>query len=107
MKKAFALAILMSTATIGSTYARDMGSAVRPATDFSIVYTDPEIDNSANRLDIPDSIVHPTPAMIRQAQAKLDRDSALRAGLLQKNVELNNVVGIDTAADGSRIVYIR
>jgi hypothetical protein len=107
MKKAFALAILMSTATLGGAYARDMGSTVRSATDFSIVYTDPEIDNSAKRLDIPDSIVHPTPAMIRHAQAELNRDSALRAGLLQKNVELNNVVAIDTAADGSRIVYVR
>ena len=107
MKKAFALAVLMSAVTLGGAYARDMGRVAAPATNFSIVYTDPELDNSAKRLDIPEAIVHPTPAMVDQAQARLAHDPALRAGLQQKNVELNNVVAIDTAADGSRIVYVR
>ncbi|CDZ58399.1 hypothetical protein [Neorhizobium galegae] len=108
MNKAFALAVLMSAATMGTAaYARDMGMTAKPAGDVAIVYTDPEIDNSAKRLDVPDSIIHPSQAMVQKAQAEVKADRALRADLLSQNVELNNVVAIDTAADGSRIVYVR
>lgn len=108
MNKAFALAVLMSAATMGTAaYARDMSMTAKPAGDVAIVYTDPELDNSAKRLDVPDSIIHPTPAMVQQAQNEVKTDRALRADLLSQNVELNNVVAIDTAADGSRTVYVR
>ncbi|WP_117192516.1 hypothetical protein [Rhizobium terrae] len=107
MNKAFALAVLMSAAALGMAQARDMGAMAKPATDVAIVYTDPEIDNSAKRLDIPESFVHPTQAMVNQAQAEIRHDPSLRAALVGRNVELNNVVAIDTAADGSRTVYVR
>ncbi|CDZ46155.1 hypothetical protein [Neorhizobium galegae] len=107
MNKAFALVVLMSAATMGTAYARDMGMTAKPAGDVAIVYTDPEIDNSAKRLDVPESIIHPSQAMVQKAQAEVKADRALRADLLKQNVELNNVVAIDTAADGSRTVYVR
>lgn len=107
MNKAFALAVLMSAATMGTAYARDMGMTAKSAGDVAIVYTDPAADNNARQLDVPDSIVHPSPAMVQQAQNEVKTDPALRADLLNHNVELNNVVAIDTAADGSRIVYVR
>ncbi|MEN3149386.1 hypothetical protein ABCW43_18970 [Neorhizobium sp. IRAMC:178] len=107
MNKAFALAVLMSAATVGTAYARDMGMTAKPAGDVAIVYTDPEIDNSAKRLDVPDAFIHPDQATIQKAQNEVKTDRALRADLLSHKVELNNVVAIDTAADGSRIVYVR
>ncbi|MGK6312107.1 hypothetical protein [Neorhizobium sp. DT-125] len=107
MNKAFALAVLMSAATMGSAYAREMGTPVKPATDVAIVYTDPETADAARRLDIPDTIVHPSRSMIQKAQAEIRQDPALHAALVRQDVELNNVVAIDTAADGSRIVYVR
>ncbi len=107
MNKAFALAVLMSAATMGTAYAQDKSMATKSASDVNIVYTNPEIDNSAKRLDVPESVIHPTAEMVQKAQDELKADPALRANLLSQNVELNNVVGIDTAADGSRIVYVR
>jgi hypothetical protein len=107
MNKAFALAVLMSAATVGTAYARDMGMAVKPAGDVAIVFTNPELDDSAKRLDVPDSVIHPDQATIQKAQNEVKTDRALRADLLSQNVELNNVVAIDTAADGSRTVYVR
>ncbi|MFB9951805.1 hypothetical protein ACFFP0_23395 [Rhizobium puerariae] len=108
MNKAFALAVLMSAATMGSAYAREMGGMATPLQgDVRIVYTDPEADDSARFLSIPDTFAHPSEATVRAAQNEVRTDSGLRRTLVGQNVELNNVVGIDTAADGSRIVYVR
>ncbi len=107
MNKAFALAALISAAAMGTAYAQNTSMAAKPAGNISIVYTNPELDNSAKRLDVPESIIHPTPEMVQKAQNEVNSDRALRADLLSQNVELNNVVAIDTAADGSRIVYVR
>lgn len=108
MKKAFALAVLLSAASIGGAYARDMGSAAAmPANHVSIVYTNPEQDDSARILDVPDIFIHPTRAMTQAAQSEIRSDRALHAELVDHNVQLNNVVAIDTAANGGKIVYVR
>ena len=106
MKKAFALAVLLSAASISGAYARDMGSAAA-ANDVRIVYTNPEQDNSARILDVPDIFIHPTRAMTQAAQSEIRSDRALHAELVGHNVQLNNVVAIDTAANGGKIVYVR
>jgi len=107
MNKAFALAVLMSAATMGSAYARDMGTAARPDSGVSIVYTNPEADDSARILDVPEIFIHPSASMTQAAQNEIRTDSGLHQALVSQNVELNNVVAIQTAADGSRTVYVR
>ncbi|MBP1844990.1 hypothetical protein J2046_003257 [Rhizobium petrolearium] len=109
MNKAFALAVLMSVATMGSAYAREMGSMAVPAgnNDVQIIYTDPGADDSARFLSIPDTFAHPDQSTVKAAQNEVRTDSRLRQTLVSQNVELNNVVGIEKAADGSRIVYVR
>lgn len=108
MNKAFALATLMSLATMGSAYARETGSMATSAqNDVRIVYTDPDADDSARFLSIPDTFAHPDRSTIKAAQNEVRTDSRLRQTLVGQNVELNNVVGIEKAADGSRIVYVR
>ncbi len=47
------------------------------------------------------------PAAVEQAQAELKSDPALTEILTSKNVELNNVVEVQTAADGGKIVYVK
>ena len=101
MNKAFALAVLISTASFGTVYAAEM------APDVNVVFTNPDIDNSAKQLDIPDIYVHPSADMIQSAQAEIKSDSALRHELQAQSVELNNVTAIQTAADGSQTVYVR
>ena len=47
------------------------------------------------------------PAALEQAQAELQSDPGLTDILASKNVQLNNVVEIKTAADGGKIVYVK
>lgn len=108
MNKAFALAVLMTAATMGTAaYARDMGMATTPSSDVAIVYTNPEADDSARILDVPDIFIHPSRSMTQAAQNEIRTDSGLHQALVSQNVELNNVVAIQTAADGSKTVYVR
>jgi hypothetical protein len=43
----------------------------------------------------------------QHAKSEIDSNAELKAILEQQNVELNNVVGIETAADGGKIVYVK
>lgn len=47
------------------------------------------------------------PATAQQAQADLQSDPALTEILASKNVQLENVVEVKTAADGGKIVYVK
>lgn len=43
----------------------------------------------------------------QHAKSEIDGNADLKAILEKQNVELNNVVGIETAADGGKIVYVK
>ena len=43
----------------------------------------------------------------QQAQAEIQANPSLKSILEGQNVELNNVVGIQTASDGGKIVYVK
>ena len=43
----------------------------------------------------------------QQAQAEIEANPSLKSILEGQNVELKNVVGIQTAADGGKIVYVK
>ena len=47
------------------------------------------------------------PAALDQVQAELQSDPALTEILASKNVQLQNVVEIQTAADGGKVVYVK
>ncbi|MGV8938783.1 MAG: hypothetical protein ACOH2J_16815 [Allorhizobium sp.] len=47
------------------------------------------------------------PAIVAAARAEIASDATLRTALANESVQLNNVVTIDTAANGGKIVYIR
>lgn len=46
-------------------------------------------------------------AAVTQAQADLAADPALTEILTSKNVQLENVIDVTTAADGGKIVYVK
>ncbi|CDZ68276.1 Hypothetical protein NGAL_HAMBI2605_65610 [Neorhizobium galegae bv. orientalis] len=48
-----------------------------------------------------------TPKATSDAQAMIHSDAELRSFLQQHNVELHNVIAIETAANGGRIVYLK
>jgi hypothetical protein len=49
----------------------------------------------------------PSRETIARAQGELQANSALRAVLVSKRVQLRNVVGIQTALNGGKVVYVR
>jgi len=105
MNKAFALAVLMSAAAMGTAYARPM--PVMPEKNVNVIYTDPDERHSDRLLGVPESTIDPTQSEIRHAQAEVRHDPALRAALLKDNVELNNVTGVTSDNAGGTNVYVR
>ena len=108
MKKAIALAALLSASTFAGAYAQDTGvTAPAPSSmDVTVVNVtnDPSADNGSR---LPQTISNPTPDVIQAAQAQVSSDPALQSALKEQNVELQNVVAIETAANGGKTVYIR
>lgn len=56
---------------------------------------------------VPQRYRHPSPQTIARAQNEISSDSGLRAALQKRRVQLRNVVGVDTALNGGKIVYVR
>ncbi|WP_454748644.1 hypothetical protein [Ciceribacter selenitireducens] len=48
-----------------------------------------------------------TPARLRAAQAEVAADPTLSAAIERRNIALHNVVWVETAANGGRILYYR
>lgn len=104
MNKAFALAVLMSAAALGTAHAREMTT---PQKDVNVIYVNPDEHHENKMLALPADALDPTRAEINQAQAEIRRDPALRAALLKDNVELGNVTGIQSDNAGGTDVYVR
>lgn len=109
MKKVIALAALISTAAFAGSASAQTYSADMPSTstvDVSVVNVtnDPGAGNGSR---LPINLTNPGPELIEDAQAQLQSDPALVDALAMKNVQLSNVVHIQTAANGGKIVYIR
>ena len=96
-------ALTLSTLAGSGAYARQLGHAPPPATDVSVMYLEPEADLPY----MPDAAASPSKGDILAAQQEIRTDPGLRTALVRKGVELDNVVDIGVAADGSRTAYVR
>ncbi len=63
--------------------------------------------NKKSRDGVPRIYRNPSPQTIAAAQSEIRTNRRLRAVLVGKRVQLHNVVGIETALNGGKIVYIR
>ncbi|MGI2031766.1 hypothetical protein ACRQ1B_05165 [Rhizobium panacihumi] len=109
MKKAIALATLISASAFAvgasaQTYGTDMPAASTEGVTVVNVTNDPSTGNGSR---LPLNLTNPGPELIQDAQAQLQSDPALVDALAMKNVQLANVVHIQTAANGGKIVYVR
>ncbi len=95
-------ALTLSAFAAGGAYAKQISHAL-PSSNASIVYIEPEADQPY----MPDAATNPSKADTLAAQREIRTEPGLRAMLIRNNVELNNVVDIGVAADGSRTVYVR
>lgn len=109
MKKAIALAALISASAFAAgASAQTLGTEMPASSTADVtvvnVTNDPSSDNGSR---LPQGLGDPSPDVIQNAQAELQSDPGLVDALAAKNVELSNVVAIQTAANGGKIVYIR
>ena len=109
MKKVIALAALISASAFAGAASAQTYNSDMPATspvDVSVVnVTNDPSAGSGSRL--PNTLTNPGPELIEDARAQLESDPALVDALAMKNVQLANVVHIQTAANGGKIVYVR
>lgn len=111
-----ALAVALSASSVaGMAYAQsaDMAApgnapATIPADDgVSVVYLTPMSQSNQANMPVPDQFANPTEATTAAAQNEIRTDPQLLASLETRSVQLDNVVAIDTAANGGKIVYVR
>lgn len=109
MKKVLALAAMISASTFAAgAYAQDTSvTAPAPsASDITIVnIANPPASGSGTTPPV--EVTSPTPDLTKAAQEQVQSDPALMAALEKDNVQLNNVVAVQTAANGSKTVYVK
>ena len=105
-----ALAAAFSVTSLGGyAFAQTTGS-VTPmmADDMLTIVNVGELTNAnTDTSSIPATYRKPSPQTIANAQAEIQNDPALFAMLQAKNVIIENVIGIQTAANGGKIVYTK
>lgn len=105
------LATVLSAAPIGGlAYAQTTGSTTPMMTDdmvtiINVAQQQGSEDDTSKQ--IPPEFQNATPESMSKAQAELQQDAALMAILQKKNVQLTNVVGVQAAANGGKIVYVK
>lgn len=59
------------------------------------------------RRDLPLTAIYPSPALIKASQAEVNNSPALREALQKRNIRTFNVLWVQTAMNGGKIVYIK
>jgi hypothetical protein len=63
--------------------------------------------SNRNNRTVPSFAIRPLPVTIRTAQAKVSQDAELIGAIERRNIALHNVLWVDTALNGGRIIYYR
>jgi len=109
MKKAIALAALISASAFAAgASAQTMDTQMPAASTAGVTVVNVTNDpSSGSGSRVPEGLSNPSPDVIQNAQAELQSDPGLVDALAMQNVELANVIAIQTAANGGKVVYIR
>lgn len=109
-----ALASMMSVSALGGVAMAQIAAPTATMTpapmmsdDMVSVVVIPENAGEGSDTSIPGTVINASPETIQSAQAEISSDAALRMTLESKNVQLQNVVAIQTAANGGKTVYVR
>jgi hypothetical protein len=102
MKKLLAVALALSAIAGGTASARQMGTPVRTYTDVDVVYMNGHADMGNF-----DEMITPDQSTQQQAKAELQKDPALRKALMRHDVEMRNVMAIETSPTGKVSVFVR
>lgn len=93
------LMLAISLVAYGSAQAQQSKTGVA---GIFIVYTNPSLDGVSKHRSF-----NPRPGDAERAQEELRSNPALRGALLKRNVQLRNVIAIDTGSNGNRTIYLR
>jgi hypothetical protein len=97
------LAMLIVAMSLGSfAIARDAGQV-----SITVIIIKDEIDDDDQTQQVPRTYRYPSQQTIAKAQNEIRSDAYLRGFLQNKRVQLRNVVGIQTAFNGGKIVYVK
>jgi hypothetical protein len=100
-----AFAVLIAAMPLGSfAKARDARSG---PVSITVIFIKDQVDDDDETQQVPITYRYPSPQTIAKAQGEIASDAYLRRFLQKKRVQLRNVVGIQTAFSGGKIVYVR
>lgn len=98
-------AVLVAAMPLGGfASARDARSG---QVSITVIIIKNEVDSDDETQQVPRTYRYPSPQTIAKAQDEIRSDAYLRGFLQKKRVQLRNVVGIQTAFNGGKIVYVR
>jgi hypothetical protein len=109
MKKMIVLAAMISASTFAAgAYAQDT-SVTAPAPSMSDVtvvnVTKPPA--TGNGSASPAEVTSATPEVMQTAQAEVQSDPALMKALSDRSIDVQNVVGVQTAGNGGKTIYVK
>jgi hypothetical protein len=100
-----AFAVLIAALSLGGVAsARDTRSG---QVSITVIIIKDEVDDDDETQQVPRTYRYPSPQTIAKAQDEIRSDAYLRGFLQKKRVQLRNVVGIQTAFSGGKIVYVK
>ncbi|MEK1924760.1 hypothetical protein [Rhizobium giardinii] len=109
MKRAMILmfsAALALTGAVGPGLAQSLRSGAQASVGITVVrissYFTPD-----DILQVPYKYRNPSPQTLAQAQQEIRTNAAIRAVLQRKRINASNVVGVQTALNGGKIIYVR
>lgn len=106
MKKMLALAAMISASTFAGAYAQDTGAPAPSTADVTIVnIANPPMTKSGTTPAAETRTF--SPDVTQAAQAQVQSDPALQAAIRDKNVQVENIVAVETAGNGGKTVYIK
>lgn len=98
-----ALAAALAISSLGSAaHAQRAGNV-----SVTVIIIKDQVDDDDETQQVPRRYRYPTAETVAQAQEEIQSNPYIREVLVRKRVQLRNVVGVQTAFSGGKIVYVR
>ena len=107
-----ALAAALSTASLGGVaFAQTAATTPMATSDANdmvrIVRITENSDSNDATNQVPEMYRNPSSEVTAAAQAEVEATPALMTELQENSIDINNVLAIETAANGGKIVYVK
>ncbi|MCV9961245.1 hypothetical protein OIU34_04975 [Pararhizobium sp. BT-229] len=107
MRKSIVLTLVAALAASSLSGVASAQNSRSGQVSITVIIIKQPMDSDDYTQQVPRRYLYPSPQTIAEAQDAIRSDAYLRGYLLKKRVQLRNVVGIQTAYNGGKIVYVR